>query len=731
VPIRPPALDDRNFDDLVNELVARIPSHTPEWTNARLGDPGRTLIELFAWLADTLLYRANLIPERQRLAFLRLLGVQMRPAAPARGLVTIGFDDKQMTAVQVVGPRATVTGPVNFETAAELTILPVAGEVYYKRELTDEEKASVHDLLPGLVQLYNISGTPRPYATTPLFPAGLPDPKGFDLMSAVDHALWIALVAPKKEMVDEVRKSLDSQALSVGFTPAIEVPPLFETIGPGAAVPHTWQVTTRGDAATAPLLTLDVVADSTGGLRRTGVQRLLLPRGGLIGAPSNDVRQNLNAGVGAQQPPRIDDPDKANTIVTWLRLQPVDTLHQLAVSWMGINAVAVEQLQTIGARIVGQSDGTAEQEIALPVSSVERASFALQVEEPGGGFTLWQMVDDLATAGRDEQVYLLDAETGTVRFGDGVRGRIPQAQGRLRVAFMRAGGGSAGNLPPGAFSDVSGMDALGKPITVKLKVTQTQPTNGGDDAETMSAAEQRIPALFRDRNRAVTEQDYQRLALETPGVQLGRVEVMPRFKPQQRRADVPGVVSVMVLPFKSSIGPPNPRADRLTLETVHSYLADRKPIASELYVIGCEYVPISIAIGITLVDGASRETTFAQVRETARVFLWPLPGGGMDGAGWRPGRAVRDRELDVIVARVPGVDTINGVNLFELQNNRWRLVQNAANNGPAEIQLKAWQLPELLNVVVVTDANPATTIDGVGSQGADNGVAVPVVPKTC
>src|SRR5262245_25403794 len=93
MPVRPPALDDRNFDDLVEDLLARIPAHTPEWTNPRLGDPGRTLIELFAWLTDTLLYRANLIPERQRLVFLKLLGVPLRPAQAARGLVSVFFKD--------------------------------------------------------------------------------------------------------------------------------------------------------------------------------------------------------------------------------------------------------------------------------------------------------------------------------------------------------------------------------------------------------------------------------------------------------------------------------------------------------------------------------------------------------------------------------------------------------------------------------------------------------------
>src|SRR3954454_10766826 len=107
MPIRPPVLDDRSFDDLVAEALARIPAHTPEWTNTRMGDPGRTLIELFAWLADTMLYRANLIPERQRLAFLNLVGARMRAAEPARGLVSILFDDDKVSEALTIKPYAT------------------------------------------------------------------------------------------------------------------------------------------------------------------------------------------------------------------------------------------------------------------------------------------------------------------------------------------------------------------------------------------------------------------------------------------------------------------------------------------------------------------------------------------------------------------------------------------------------------------------------------------------
>ena len=90
MPILPPRLDDRSFDDLLEDLLARVPAHTPEWTNPRLGDPGRTLLELFAWLGDALLYRVNLIPERQRLVFLKLLGQGLRPGGPAAASASPG-----------------------------------------------------------------------------------------------------------------------------------------------------------------------------------------------------------------------------------------------------------------------------------------------------------------------------------------------------------------------------------------------------------------------------------------------------------------------------------------------------------------------------------------------------------------------------------------------------------------------------------------------------------------
>lgn len=783
MPIRPPALDDRSFDDLVEELLTRIPAHTPEWTNPRLGDPGRTLVELFAWLADTILYRANLIPERQRLAFLRLLGIPLRPAMPARGLISLAIDDPKAYLAEQLRPLATVKGPVNFETRSEVTVFPVTAAMYYKRPVNDDDDPKLRKVVDGLKQVYGMTGTPTPYVTTPLFVEGLPQPQGFNLIAeTVDHCLWIALLAPRPELVERVRQTLGSNPtrgrslLTLGFTPAIKVPVFAEEIGPRAKIPHLWQICTGQQVEGEPeYLTLDEVADTTAGLTRQGTVRLALPNPDYIGALNNDVRLDLFAGTG-DRPPRIDTPELAARLVTWVRLCPARAdLQVLSLSWLGINAVEIDQRQTLTGRIVGQSNGSADQVFQLPGLSVDPDTLEVQVEEPGAGYRLWQRVDDLSLAQADERVYRLDSEAGTVQFGNGMRGRIPDPESRIRVALMRAGGGQIGNLPAGSLTGIAAINLQGSPVGARLKVLQSLPTEGGADAETLADAEQRIPHYLRHRDRVVTQEDYKRLTLDTPGVPLGRVEVLPRFKPQQRLEDVPGVVSVMVLPMQASMEPPYPRADRPMLEAVHAFLEGRRPLSTELYVIGCDYVPLGLSIGVHLQDGFGQDTVLLAVREAVRRFLWVLPPGGPTGEGWPLGRPVSEQELEVVVARVSGVNGVRGVRLFQQQvitrpalsmrlfpdgriprptpalparqDRRWERLSSLNGVPPAVLSLESWQLPELASIVVVAGEAPTTLrplrrgsgglgggeggLDGMGGDGGDDGLLVPVVPEVC
>lgn len=739
MPIRPPALDDRDFAALVDELLDRVSAHTPEWS-PRQGGPGRTMIELFAWLVDTLLYRANLIPERQRLAFLRLLGIGMRPAIPATGIVSIHRDDELSQSVSIVR-HATLKGPVTFETKGEITVLPVAGETFYKRRLSETEKEEFFDIQAALKEVYQLDSRTRatPYVTTALFADG--QAESFDLATqAIDQCLWIALLAPQPELVEDVRETLgrtnedgQSPLINIGAVPLIDLPGQFFgpeaiEIGPRARLPFTWEISTGREIDDRPeYLPLREIVDTTEGLTRPGVFRFALPAPAFIGALTNDVQIASAAGTG-DRPPRLDNPETAARLVTWIRLRPTARMARFELSWVGINAVEIDQRQTLRDRVLGTSDGTANPAFALPARSVDPDSLVIEVDEPGLGYRTWRAIEDLALAGRDDKVYQLDPEAGSVVFGDGLRGALLPVGRRIRVASMRAGGGTAGNLPAGTLSEISAQDLRGNPVG-KLKVQQPLPTQGGEDAEDLASAEQRIPAMLRHLDRAVTQSDYRQLAADTPGVRVGRVEVLPRFHPHHSttsdltRAGIPGVVSVMVLPFQGNAAPPNPRPDRPFLETVHAYLDSRRPLGTELYVIGAQYRPIGLSVGVDLLDGFDRNSVLLAIRTALFEFLWPLIPGDLSGTGWRLGKAVSDRELETIVARTDGVRSVDRVNLFSQGDDGWELTQG-------EIKLARWELPELLSVVVAQGDTPET-LASLPPTVDDTGVGVPVVVEVC
>lgn len=821
MPLRPPILDDRRYEDLVAELVSRIPAHTPEWTHPQAGDPGRTLIELFAWLGDALLYRVNLIPERQRLAFLRLLGQSLRPARAARGLVTIRLKDTEVPERFDWNTPARFNGPSNlvFEAADEISVLPVNGACWVKRPASidpvlEAALADFHrDQIPHATAGVTASSI-APYVAETLFVDEVPESGGFDLVTqTADRCLWIALLAAKAgdAGTDEgqrrqavrngvVADLLGNALLNVGVVPALPAGDALEPATRRARVPHRWEIAAnlsgqrpgRGQPWRPEYLRLDEVADSTGGLTRPGVVRLALPARGFIHAPTSDVREDPSAGVG-DRPPRIDDESVAARVVAWIRLRPENpgaelaaadagrfsegdrpitgvgltrefaapatgdlavvaestTVSHLPVAWAGLNAVEVRQLTTIERVVIGESNGAPDLELALPLPSVEPETLVIEVEE-AGAWRAWSRVEDLQTFAEDPEVlrraavYTLDAEAGVVRFGDDVRGRIPPVESRIRVRQMRSGGGAAGNIAARTLKSVSATVGGGTEVGSKFLVVQPLTFEGGAEAETLAEAERRIPARLRHRERAVTGDDYAALARETPGVSVGRVELLPRFKPQQRFFNVPGVVSVLALPERPFGPAPNPRADRPFLEAIHGWLDARRPLGTELYVIGCEYVPVSVSVAVTVREGFAPTATLQAVKEAVRRLLWPLAGGGFDGRGWTLGRALSNRELAVEVSRVPGVSEVAGLNLFRRQaavagsgrGPTWVALGDSATGVEQNLALEPYQLPELLHIHAVADDTARGAPLSLGTDdrnlfAAPNAVAVPVVPRLC
>lgn len=91
MPIELPNLDDRKFAELVEEGKRLIPGFAPSWTDHNPSDPGITFVELFASVAEALMYRINRISAPNKRAFLRLL-------APDRALTPGYTIDQELSA---------------------------------------------------------------------------------------------------------------------------------------------------------------------------------------------------------------------------------------------------------------------------------------------------------------------------------------------------------------------------------------------------------------------------------------------------------------------------------------------------------------------------------------------------------------------------------------------------------------------------------------------------------
>ena len=130
MPLLLPELDDRRWEDLVEEGRALIPFYAPEWTDHNAHDPGITLLELIAWLAEQDLFELNQITDRQRRKLLSLVGITPLPVQPARALLDL----------ELAG-----TTPVTLEAGLEFSGLdPFGVDIRYR---------STHDLtaFPGAI----------------------------------------------------------------------------------------------------------------------------------------------------------------------------------------------------------------------------------------------------------------------------------------------------------------------------------------------------------------------------------------------------------------------------------------------------------------------------------------------------------------------------------------------------------------------------------------------------
>ncbi|MBA4175715.1 MAG: hypothetical protein C0505_04015 [Leptothrix sp. (in: Bacteria)] len=744
MPLNIPHIDDRRYQDLVRDTLARVPVHTPEWTQLGESDPGVTLVELFAFLTESLLYRANRVPEVSRLKFLRLLGVPLAAATPAQGLVVFGGARADQPAPTLPARTELRAGELPFRTAMAIDVLPVQARAYvkFKVELT-EAAQQYYDLL--YLAARQTGGELATYETREL-----DGRQPVDLArETVDGALWLALLAPANTTPADVAAAIAGKTLSLGLVPYVDdAPRTLPTVGQGRAddepaalltyaLPRVTAPAADGTSTAAyRLLPARSAADVLAG---PGVVELPLPAAADIATWTE--LDPLEAGVG-EFPPALEDSGLAGRVVTWVRVR-ASASARARFLWAGVNAVAVEQRLAVVNEVLGEGDGQPDQLLRLGRAGVVPGSVRIDLLQAGTA-TRWSLIDDLMAAGpevrpasaqrapgqvwKDERpstVFMVDAEAGTVRFGDGLRGTRPPAGARI-VAHYDICQGARGNVAAGALN-------AGPTLPPGIKPANPLPTWGGADAEDTASGEKRVAGFIRHRDRLVTADDFAEVARRAPGVDIARVEVLAAWHPDlgdSQPGDAPGVVTLMLVPRHDPRAPDAPSPDRAFLDALCRHLDPRRLVTTELVLRGPDYVPVWLSIGLTVAGGWAVPEVRDAVKARLRAVLAParteavadLP--GLD-AGWPLARAVNRLELWAEVARVPGVLKVNEV-----------LLAGASGGAvDTEITLRGLQLPQLAGLSVeLGSALPLDDLRGSTTPPAAGGprfVPVPTVSSSC
>jgi hypothetical protein len=388
-----------------------------------------------------------------------------------------------------------------------------------------------------------------------------------------------------------------------------------------------------------------LVRDETAGLSRSGLVEILVP---------TDFTSSLEFGRERY----------------WLRVRWLNSTESTAphLQRLLLNTTMAIQAQTVHNEIIGSSDSTESQTFRATRTPILDGQ-QLDVQE-SDGWIRWQEVTDFYGSTARDRHYILNHLTGEIRFGDGQQGMIPPTgTGNIRLTRYQTGGGSAGNRNPGAIAQ------LKTTVPFIKAVTNLEAATGGTDAESLSNLRDRIPSQLRHRDRAVTVEDYQDLAMQA-SPEVARAKCVPLHNLivnpviTSQTPITPGVLSVIIVPNSNA---PNPSPSLQLINRVQSYLDRRRLPNADLVVVGPEYVRVDVTTEIALVSLDSATSVAVSVRQTLDRFLHPLT-GGLDGNGWDFGREPYKSDLYALLEAIPGVDYIRSLSISPIPDNTQFLV---------------------------------------------------------
>lgn len=606
-----PNLDDRRFQPLVDEAKRYVQQRCPEWTDHNVSDPGVTLIELFAWMTDQLVYRLNRVPERNYVKFLELIGIKLFPPTAARADVTFWLSAPQRATVkiskgtEVATLRSESSAAIPFATIDDLAIVPCSAK-FVKSSIAEGEFRDHSEGVTRDAGFFCFDAVPKP-----------------------GDALLVGLSDPTPRCAVTLR--FDCEIEGVGVDPR--------------NAPIVWEAWT--DDGWRPC---DVSQDETGGLNKAG-----------------DVIVHIHPGHEAS----VIDRHRAG----WIRCRVVENeenqpaygaspkIKSLSAFTIGGTAETVNA-ESVDGEIVGTSEGVPGQRFLLARRPVVPAENPVVVEtSTPERWEEWREVSTFAGSEPTDRHFLLDATTGEISFGPAVRlpdgsmrqyGSVPPKGSAVRIRSYLTGGGRNGNVAKFALS------VLRSPFPFVARVENRRPAFGGVDVEDLEAAKVRGAIALRTRNRAVTAEDYEQLA-EEAAPEVARIRCVPAG------GETTDGVRILVVPhapqedgrieFEHLV----PSEDTLT--RIARYLDERRVIGARAVVEPPSYQGVTVVASLRARPGANATRIQQEALASLNGYFNPLS-GGPDGNGWPFGRAVHVGEIYSALQGVRGVEMIQDARLF-------------------------------------------------------------------
>ncbi|MHC5599376.1 MAG: putative baseplate assembly protein [Nostoc sp.] len=684
-------LDDRAFDDLVEECIMRIPRYCPEWTDHNLSDPGITLIELFAWLTDQMLLRFNQVPRKNYVAFLELLGIRLQPPAPARTELTFYLSAALPEAYTIPAGleastiRTEATEAITFSTDSPLII----GKPRIQHLLTAQ---TTEDIPQSLRERVTTSWTRQSNG----YWTGNEQPI-FEEEPQPGNCFYLAINSDDP---------LDGNVLEIIFQGATATP---AGINPNKP-PRKWEA---WDGENWQRVLLQESDDKTRGFSFYEIAQ----QGG---NPSQGAEVRLHL------PQVWPVANFTSYRGRWLRCSFISTeanesgynrpprIIGLAVRSIG-GTVRASHSTLIQDERLGISDGTPGQSFQLQTSPIlERRENEYILVTPSGGLPQkWIEVRDFADSGPHNFHYTIDSITGTIQFGPLIRepsqlkqhtqmrsriqqpsiddtsvqfstlennqsehqyGAIPPRGSEIKMVAYRTGGGREGNVQTGAIQFLKSAYPY-----IASVINRVSAINGAD-AESLEQAVMKAPRILRTRDRAVTAEDFEVLAQQAGAGAIARVRCLPANSRRQA-----GIVSLVVVPFANTdaiaqgdgMAPEQFALSNALQEQILSYLDERRLLGVQVDLQEPNYVGVSVQTEVALEPAYNNPFAREEIRRNLRVLLYkylnPLT-GGIDGKGWPFGRPVYTSDIVALLQQTPGVRHLDPVLLFPIrkQGENWR-----------------------------------------------------------